>query len=91
VFVDSDEQYGRVQVRDSGIGIAVNQQAMIFQRFRRAVAERGYDGVGLGLWITRQIVEALGGTIHVQSEVGKGSTFMVVLPRAAIPTSTTSQ
>jgi signal transduction histidine kinase len=90
VFVDGDEQYGRVQVRDSGIGIAADQQEMIFQRFGRAVTERDYEGVGLGLWITRQIVDALGGTIGVQSEIGKGATFTIVLPRAATPTPTST-
>jgi signal transduction histidine kinase len=85
VLVDADEQHGRVQVRDLGIGIANDQKESIFQRFGRAVSERNYEGVGLGLWITRQIVVALGGAIRVESEIEKGSTFTVVLPRAGLP------
>jgi signal transduction histidine kinase len=84
VLVEGDEQRGRVHVQDSGIGISSEQQETIFQRFGRAVAERNYEGVGLGLWISRQIVEALGGSIRVQSEVGKGATFTVELPRAGL-------
>jgi signal transduction histidine kinase len=68
-------------VRDEGIGIAPEHQARIFERFERAVSERNYGGLGLGLYITRTIVEALGGTIRVQSEPGQGACFTVELPR----------
>ncbi|MFL5346150.1 MAG: CHASE domain-containing protein [Hyalangium sp.] len=68
-------------VRDQGIGIAPEHQARIFERFERAVSERNYGGLGLGLYITRTIVEALGGTIRVKSEPGQGACFTVELPR----------
>lgn len=71
----------RLQVRDGGIGIAPDDQARIFQRFERAVPTRHFGGFGLGLWIVRQIVEALGGTISVESAPGRGATFTVDLPR----------
>jgi signal transduction histidine kinase len=87
VLIEGDAQYGRIHVCDSGIGIAPDQQETIFRRFGRAVAERSYEGVGLGLWISRQIVEALRGTIRVQSDLGRGSTFMVELPRSGRPAS----
>jgi PAS domain S-box-containing protein len=70
----------RLVVRDHGIGISERDQARIFQRFERAVSIQHYGGFGLGLWISRQIVEGLGGSIAVHSEPGLGSTFVVELP-----------
>jgi signal transduction histidine kinase len=52
---------------------------MIFQRFGRAPHTRGYGGLGLGLWIARQFLEAMGGTIRVQSTPGAGATFEIAL------------
>ncbi|QSQ24386.1 PAS domain S-box protein [Pyxidicoccus parkwayensis] len=69
-----------LEVRDEGIGIAPEALSRIFEKFERAVSERHYGGLGLGLYITRQIVEALGGTICVKSEPQQGSTFTVRLP-----------
>jgi signal transduction histidine kinase len=66
-------------VRDRGIGIEPEALKRIFERFERA-ASRNFGGLGLGLYITRQIVEAHGGTISVESELGVGSTFTVKLP-----------
>ncbi|WP_164011539.1 GAF domain-containing protein [Pyxidicoccus trucidator] len=71
----------RLDVRDAGIGIAAENLSRLFHRFERAVSERNYGGFGLGLWIARQIVEAMGGHIAVSSELGVGSTFTVELPR----------
>jgi two-component system, OmpR family, sensor kinase len=70
----------RLTVRDQGIGIPSKVQGRIFERFERAVSERHYGGLGLGLWISRQIVLAHGGTISLQSAPGEGSTFTVELP-----------
>jgi PAS domain S-box-containing protein len=73
-----------LRVRDHGIGIAPADQRRIFQRFERAVPLSHYSGFGLGLWIAREIVAAHGGSIDVDSELGRGSTFTVRLPfRAA--------
>ena len=71
---------GELAVRDQGIGIASNQQTLIFERFQRAVSSRHFAGLGLGLYITRQIVEAHGGTLLLKSAVGEGSTFTMRLP-----------
>jgi len=68
-------------VSDGGIGVSAADQARLFDRFERAVSDRNYGGLGLGLWITRQIVEAHGGQIRVVSAPGQGATFEVVLPR----------
>jgi PAS domain S-box-containing protein len=70
----------RLVVRDHGIGISERDQERIFQRFERAVSIQHYGGFGLGLWITRQIAEGLGGSIAVHSQQELGSTFIVELP-----------
>jgi NO-binding membrane sensor protein with MHYT domain/signal transduction histidine kinase len=69
-----------LQVKDRGMGIAPEARKRIFERFERA-SSRNFGGLGLGLYIVRQIVEAHGGTIEVESELGVGSTFTVKLPR----------
>ncbi|HSP78171.1 MAG TPA: HAMP domain-containing sensor histidine kinase [Myxococcaceae bacterium] len=76
-----DEILARLMVKDGGIGIAPEDQARIFERFERAVTGNQFHGLGLGLWITRQIVESHGGRILVHSTPGVGSTFSVELPR----------
>jgi signal transduction histidine kinase len=69
-----------VRVTDHGIGIPPEHQKKIFERFERAVTTREFAGFGLGLWITRQIVDACGGAIEVKSAPDQGSTFTVRLP-----------
>jgi len=80
VRVDGDEQCARLLVRDEGPGIARELQSQIFERFETA-GDRVRSGLGLGLYIARQVAEAHGGTIEVRSEPGRGSTFIVELPR----------
>lgn len=82
VEVNEEAGQGVVRVIDRGIGIALQQQERIFERFERAVARREFGGLGLGLWITRQVAQACGGAIEVQSEPGQGSTFTLRLPLA---------
>ncbi|WP_242392555.1 PAS domain-containing sensor histidine kinase [Anaeromyxobacter oryzisoli] len=72
-----------LEVADHGIGIAPEDQARIFEQFERAVSARHYGGLGLGLWIARQLVDASGGAIHVESAPGRGATFWVALPAPA--------
>jgi len=70
-----------LSVQDQGIGIPPEDLERIFGRFERAVSEKHYGGLGLGLFVSQQIVEAMGGSIRVQSQPGAGSTFTVQLPR----------
>jgi signal transduction histidine kinase len=71
----------RVSVRDSGPGIAVEDQVRIFEEFQQAAAGKEQrEGTGLGLALSRRLVELHGGHIWVDSEVGKGSTFVFTLP-----------
>ncbi len=80
---DSENVY--LRVADSGIGIAHGDQPYIFERFFRARNDLNYDerGIGLGLYITREILELHGGSITMESKVGVGSTFTCTLPLIA--------
>jgi hypothetical protein len=78
--VEGTPALARLRVRDRGLGIPPEDQVRIFERFERAVPTRHYGGFGLGLWISRQLVEAMGGNIQVDSTPGQGSTFTVELP-----------
>ena len=70
----------RISVRDHGVGIPLAAQDRIFGRFERAMSDGNYGGLGLGLWISRQIVDALHGQITFHSEAGGGTTFDITLP-----------
>ncbi len=82
VTVTQDGDTARLVVQDHGIGIPADRLPRIFERFERGVSVREYGGLGLGLYIVREIVRAMGGTIRVESIVDVGSTFTVELPRA---------
>lgn len=76
------EMFVRIDVRDTGMGIAEEEQGKIFSRFYRSQsAGESSDGVGIGLYLTRKIVSGEGGYLRVQSAVGKGSLFSMYLPR----------
>jgi signal transduction histidine kinase len=67
-------------VKDQGIGISAEAQGRLFRKFERAVPSQHYGGLGLGLYISRTLVEAMGGTIQVDSQLGQGATFTVTFP-----------
>jgi signal transduction histidine kinase/ActR/RegA family two-component response regulator len=83
VNVSSTAQRARLSVTDHGIGIATVDVGRIFERFERAVSSHHYGGLGLGLFVAHQVVQAHGGEIVVDSTPGAGSTFTVLLPLAA--------
>lgn len=74
------EFFARIDVTDNGIGIAEAEQPKIFSRFYRAPAVSASEGVGIGLYLTRQIIAGQGGYVKVSSKPGAGSTFSVFLP-----------
>ena len=76
------ETFCRIDIRDTGMGISQEEQAKIFGRFYRSSAVREQEGVGIGLFLAREIIGAQGGYIKVTSTLGKGSTFSVFLPKS---------
>ena len=82
LLLDYDDRYAQIQVRDTGIGIAPEDQSRIFDRFYRVSSDRSREtgGSGLGLAIARSIAKAHSGSITVKSELEKGSVFIIQLP-----------
>jgi signal transduction histidine kinase len=81
---DTDNEMALVYVSDQGVGIPPDEQARIFERFYRIDnrLRRDTQGTGLGLYLVHAIVQAHGGTIRVESQVGRGSRFLLTLPLA---------
>jgi PAS domain S-box-containing protein len=90
IRIAGDDGRARLVVRDHGPGIAPEDRERIFERYERATEAQAVSGLGLGLYIVRQIVLAHGGTIDVASRPGEGATFTVELPREAIATTAPS-
>lgn len=81
VMVKPYEMFVGIEVADTGMGISEEEQARIFGRFYRTVEVSNEEGVGIGLYLTRQILQLEGGYIKVVSEAGKGAKFTLYLPR----------
>jgi signal transduction histidine kinase len=86
LVVRRDAAHGIIEVADTGIGIPPEAVPLVFERFFRVDRERsaGDGGAGLGLAIVRSICAAHGGRVEVESAVGSGSRFSVILPLAAV-------
>lgn len=80
VRIEEQEGRARLTVTDHGIGLPAEDRDRIWRRFERAVPSRNYGGLGLGLWIARQVVEAHGGTVRCDDTPGGGATFTMELP-----------
>ena len=80
VSVQSWEFYVKIDISDNGKGIAESRQGMIFKRFYREEEVHDVEGIGIGLYLAREIITMQGGYIRVTSTVGSGSTFSVFLP-----------
>ena len=80
VMLEACDHYARVTVRDQGVGIASADQIRIFEPFERAGSNDVRDGLGLGLYIARQLAEAHGGSLSVESRLGEGALFKMTLP-----------
>ena len=80
ISVKAYEMFVRIDMRDTGIGISESEQAQIFSRFYRSREVSEQQGVGIGLYLSREIISSEGGYMKVQSAPGMGSTFSVFLP-----------
>ena len=81
VTVKAYQMFSAIQVSDTGPGIAEEEQPQVFQRFYRGAEHAEEEGVGIGLYLVRQIAEGQGGYVKVSSQMGVGSTFSLYLPR----------
>ena len=79
----NDEETLRISVADTGIGIPADDISRVFLKYYRSAGAVGIKGSGLGLAVSKVIVEAHGGSIEVESVVGTGSIFTVTVPRTA--------
>lgn len=75
-----------ITIKDTGIGISQEQQKIVFDRFTQVseAINREYEGIGIGLTLTQKLVQVLGGTIKLESQLGQGSTFTVIFPTVKI-------
>jgi predicted ATPase/signal transduction histidine kinase/tRNA A-37 threonylcarbamoyl transferase component Bud32 len=85
IALGAESGVARLVIRDQGIGVDPDRVGQIFERFERAVSDRQYGGLGLGLYISRAIVEEHGGSIRCESRWGAGATFIIELPAVTPP------
>ncbi len=81
VTLSANAATAELKVRDQGLGIPSTEQVRIFEKFERGNTKKASEGLGMGLYIARQLAEAHKGTLVVESTLGTGSTFTLILPR----------
>ncbi len=86
VELDCDASYTNIKVKDEGVGIPKEKQEIIFNRFGQVNNEltRKSEGTGIGLCLVRMLINSMGGKIELTSELGKGSTFIIILPNKVV-------
>ena len=85
VEIGRENEQAVIRIRDEGLGVPEAERGQIFERFFRATIARPYGGVGLGLYISREIVTKMGGDVRLESSGGEGSVFRVTLPLQRVP------
>ncbi len=85
VEIGRERDQAVIRIRDEGLGIPEDERGHLFERFFRTSVAKPYGGVGLGLYISREIVTRIGGDIMLESSGGKGSVFRVTLPLQRVP------
>ena len=80
VVVCRQELFTKISIEDTGKGIAPERQATIFTRFYREPEVHDKEGIGIGLYLAREIITLQNGYIEVQSQIGQGSKFIIYLP-----------
>jgi signal transduction histidine kinase len=80
IIAEVQDHFSVVRVKDHGIGLSPQDLERVFNRFEQGTTALTNGGLGLGLWITKAIVEAHGGSIVAESEPGKGSVFTMIIP-----------
>ena len=85
IFIEvfSYELFSGIRIRDEGIGVAEEEIPLLFGRFYRGEKAHDVEGIGVGLFLAREIVEGNGGYIKVRSELGKGTTFEICFPNVS--------
>lgn len=81
ITVTTYELFYCIDIKDNGIGIDTDEQNKVFQRFYRSIGANDKEGVGIGLYLAREVIERQGGYIKVKSALGEGSTFSIFLPK----------
>ncbi|HKC91848.1 MAG TPA: ATP-binding protein [Candidatus Limnocylindria bacterium] len=85
VEIGREKDKAVVRIRDEGLGVPEDERGLIFERFYRTSVAKPYGGVGLGLYISREIVTRMGGDIQLESSGGQGSVFRISLPLQRVP------